>query len=798
MGNERKSTGNYYERSLVHLLVAVSGLATLSWEVIWQIKSSLALGVSAQGTAITLTVTMGGMGCGSLLMGHVLARRFSAYPIRVYGALEFIIGVSGLLLGVAFAGIEQLDSYFYSINPQSAPALHIAAIIAALGIPAICMGATLPVFGLIARQAGTTLSTLYALNTLGAAAGVLAAAFIFIPAFGIEKTGCLIAACNFLVTAVTWLWPTRATAPKPREDSQSVSVFVQLLAIVSRPLTRFLGKVGSAGLSLAEQVLVVTATGFATLSLEVAWFRSITAAFQNTTCAFAVMLASLLAALGQAARDAPAIKQRKIPLGSILCWAGILILVMTPVVERFDLLLNWNNHVEHAGAGNGSLAVPMQRAGYDVFYLLVSFANLFLLSYMGIGLPMLFLGAGFPWVLDDQAAPGRWAKLYALNTFAAIAGSISAAWFFLPAIGFARTAWLDGALVAVTGIAIAPGVRRRSVLGVFATAALIIAIAGESGVGRIRALGSEYFSSNGKPSQLIEFYEGPDSTVSVSGEADGRRILIIDGASASGQSGGTALAGAHYLEWMGALPMLGHPDPKDVLVICFGTGQTANAVRKENPQSLDIVDINKNVFKLAHNFPANENVLGDPRTSAIVMDGRAYLRRTTKMYDVITLEPMPPNLAGVNALYSHEFYELARARLNADGVIAQWLPFNTSSLYYAASIARTFQEIFPNSILWIDPATPVGILVGSKNSDMDLNQWPGFARVHHKRGLTEQQVRDGVMLDRTKLLQYGAYGTVISDDNQLLAYGKNAQSIYVNGHYVDENMNIVKKIAESR
>ena len=36
------------------------------------------------------------------------------------------------------------------------------------------------------------------------------------------------------------------------------------------------------------------------------------------------------------------------------------------------------------------------------------------------------------------------------------------------------------------------------------------------------------------------------------------------------------------------------------------------------------------------------------------MDGRAWLRRTERRYDLITLEPMPPNFAGVNALYSLE------------------------------------------------------------------------------------------------------------------------------------------------
>ena len=97
--------------------------------------------------------------------------------------------------------------------------------------------------------------------------------------------------------------------------------------------------------------------------------------------------------------------------------------------------------------------------------------------------------------------------------------------------------------------------------------------------------------------------------------------------------------------------MLLHDNPERALVICFGTGQAAHAVRQESPNSLDIVDLNQAVFDFSHLFPVNENVLSSPLSRAIHMDGRAWLRRTDRKYDVVTLEPMPPTFAGVNSLY---------------------------------------------------------------------------------------------------------------------------------------------------
>jgi spermidine synthase len=60
--------------------------------------------------------------------------------------------------------------------------------------------------------------------------------------------------------------------------------------------------------------------------------------------------------------------------------------------------------------------------------------------------------------------------------------------------------------------------------------------------------------------------------------------------------------------------------------------------------------VNAAVFALAHHFPSNEGVLEDDRVGTIVMDGRAWMRRGRRTYDVITLEPMPPAFAGTNVL----------------------------------------------------------------------------------------------------------------------------------------------------
>lgn len=730
------------ETSPLHLLVLCSGMAALSWTVVWQIQASLALGVSSWGTALTLAVTMAGMCVGALLAGQMLKSLKDVNGLRIYGTLELLIGLSGLFLMPALHFAEQMDTAGYRMASHSEYWVHVLGIALSMGFPAICMGATTPVFGLAARQFGTSISILYGLNTLGAALGCILAAFFFIPSFGVMGTINLIAAVNFIVGLVAILMGRRGTSEQAEKQKPCAPV---------EPL------------DIWQEYLLVFVTGFATLALEVAWFRSFTAAFWSTTAAFSIMLSSVLVSLGIAAQLVPVLRRKGASLSVCMALAGIFILLATPLVERFDMFARM------AGDNPATL-----------------FVNWFIMAFYVTVLPITFLGLGLPWILERQTSTARWAAFYGFNTLAAVLGSLVAGWIFLPAIGFARTSWIIGAMVTVTGLMLMrrASSKSRKKLAFAGLAALILAIAFESGVGRTRIQFHASKETN-KDVNILASAEGPDATVSVIELREkGERVLIIDGfvtTSERGVSGSSSLL-VQYMLWMGHLPMLLHPDPKEALVICFGTGQTANALRRENPKSLTIVDINPNVFKMAHYFTSNENVLKDPRVRNLVMDGRAFMRRTEKTFDVITLEPMPPTFAGVNALYSKEFYQLARERMSDNGIIAQWLPFHLVSAYHGASVSRTFTEVFPNAVLWIDPESLTGILLGSKNDRGTLgSEFPGFKRNDLKRILPEETVRKAVYLEKEGLKRYGEqYGDVITDDNQLLAYGAAAFNTHVN------------------
>jgi len=692
--------------------------------VIWQLLASLALGASALGTSLTLAAMMSGFALGSLLAGPLLARWAPRRPVRLYAALEATVGVAGLLVLPGFHLLERLDRHVYEVAPGVAPVLHGVGVFALL-LPATCaMGATVPAFQGIAQRHDLFIARLYGLNILGGAVGVLGLSFALLPALGVWRAAAWLAALDAAV-AVSLLVLVRGGGRQP--DAA--------LGVAAGPTPVVPESTSYRNVALP----LVFATGFAVFALEVAWFRSLTAAFRSTTHTFAILLAAVLLPLGVAARLVPRLRRRDVTPAAMLCAAGVAVLLATPLVERMDLF---------------ALAAPGGYALRLIQYLLLS---------VGVVSPaVLLLGLPLPWCLEEFPDPSRTSRLYALNTVASVAGSLAAAWLLLPTLGFARTSWLLGGALLLLAFGLSRG-RVRWLAVVAGPAALAVAVQSTSSLGRERVQQASAFSVGA----ILGYQEGADTTVSVIEDGRGHRRLLIDGFSASSESPGTA-----YMEWMGRLPALLHPDPHDGLVIGFGTGQTAHALRDEGVTRLDVAELDGAVLAMAPLFPSNFGVLDQPGVTAHEMDGRAWLRRSTRRYDAVTVEPMPPYFAGVNALYSREFYQLVRARLAPGGVVAQWLPFHLVPPEFAAAMTATFIAVFPDSALWIDPETSTGILLGRAEADADElgSRWPGLAR-ERPRGLPPDRIREALALRAEALERYARGAEPISDDNQRLAYG---------------------------
>jgi Flp pilus assembly protein TadD len=113
--------------------------------------------------------------------------------------------------------------------------------------------------------------------------------------------------------------------------------------------------------------------------------------------------------------------------------------------------------------------------------------------------------------------------------------------------------------------------------------------------------------------------------------------------------------------------------------------------------------------------------LNDPRVSVYVNDGRQHLQmQPTVSYDLITLEPPPVAQAGVGALYSREFYALARTRLKPGGYISQWLPSYQVPAAATLAMVRAFVDVFPQAVL-LSGAKADLLLIGANGPTVEID-----------------------------------------------------------------------------
>lgn len=729
---------------MMRVVFFCGGAAALAWQVLWSHHLGLALGASARGVALTVATAMFGMTIGALVCGRFLSRVRRAHPILFYGILELGIGLSALLPGLTEKWIMAADASVHGQRPWLATPFTLFALALSIGPACVFMGATIPVMGLVARSLEAPLSRLYGWNTAGAATGALIVSFALIPSLGLRGSALSLACLHFALAVICALIARR----RPLEGAEAESADS---VGIPDPVTDAPGAMpGWRGM------MVVLITGISTFVLEVVWFRALRSAWFSTSDSMAIMLFCFLIALAGGAALAPMVRRRGLPIWVVMGVASLLVVFSSAMIGRFDTV----DAFQKGGAAR------------QIYRLLAGLAVM--------GPPVALIGIILPTLLDGAKAPRTWAILYGVNTFGAVVGANLAAWVLLETLGPDFTAWTVGGLLVTGAGLLCRSWRMRAT----AVALYLSAIAGLLPLHqreKHRVPGAE--RSVAGDAEMIATQHGPDATISVVGFERGK-ALLINGFVATAQMPDSRL---NYMDAIGRLPMLLHPDPRNALVICFGTGQTAHAVRDELPKHLDLVDLNAAVFDMADHFESNHSVLHDPRVRKIVMDGRAWLRRTDSRYDVVTLEPMPPFFSGSNSLYSADFYRLVYSRLNPGGLLAQWFPLHLMSPEQAVAIAATFAEEFPEAILWMDPGSSgrsglpqQGILIGQRPDGKETvpggggfwQRWPGFLRPSGlgNRPITAEEARRNLVLSPAQMNNFATGGKLITDDNQYLEY----------------------------
>jgi hypothetical protein len=578
------------------------------------------------------------------------------------------------------------------------PFVRAALVFATLLWPTFWMGMSLPVLSrAIAPQLGDAarrVGILYGLNTLGAAAGAFATTWLLFPRIGFD--GSLIWAVGLNVSAALAVLPL---VFMPEANGAAAPVHVSAVANGERG--------GAPGWPFAVWIALYGLAGFQALSLEIIWFRLLGVMMKASAFTFGTLLTIFLTGLGAgAALGSRLLRNVGHPGRAFLLlqafvglYAGASILLMVMLLPSGAAPALWSylggyEPVDAAAAFRALWAGERQEAMRPPFLRLYV-----LLPALLVGPPTIAMGASFPLLqkialVDASRIGSRVAAVLMAN----IAGS---------ALGAILTGWLG-----LTYLGSAGSIRLMTVIGGLFSA---FAAAGGGAAGRWRlARATLAFSvaavavvrlPDGR--QLWALLHGTEPSHIVQGEdATGLSVLKASGARATvfvngiGQSW-IPYGGIHTA--LGALPAFVHPRPGTVAVIGLGSGDTVHAIagRREVTRITCLEIIGPQLATLRDweqrtRNPGLTALLADARIEHVTGDGRTYLMRSGRRFDIIEADALRPTSAFSGNVYSSGYFALVRSRLAPGGIAVTWVP--------TERVLDTFRLVFPHVLRFGDIA----------------------------------------------------------------------------------------------
>ncbi len=677
----------------------LSGALGLAYQILWLRKLLFVFGNTVHAVSTVLTVFFGGLALGSWLFGRLIDRHGARVGLRWYGLLEGAVGLYAFATLPLFDAIQRVYIPLYRASNFSSSVLVAATFACSaliLLIPTTLLGGTFPVLSRFlirsSEQRGAKIATLYGINTAGAMTGTLLVYYVGLPVLGLFRTLICVGLLNLGIGALCLAFDAHlqelgflpSAAPSGRSESRRKQPEESLGEI------RWL-------------LLAFGLSGFSAMVYEVAWTRALSLILGSSIYAFCVMLATFLGgmALGslrirRTLRRQPATITQFIQLE---CWLAVYglcsILIFGELPQCFVML--WP-------------VFGQTFAGLSWLQVLLSSFPMFV--------PTFLMGVLFPVVSD--LVTGRFAQLgqrlgtaYAVNTLGGIIGSFLSGFILIPRLGlpwaiataalmnllgglvifvrFGRlgSLTLRGAIsvallavaVAITGTQVVPLWRKQVIAaGVFSTPEEYRDVSVEQSLGRVK---------------LLFYRDSINATVTVQ-QLDDLIFLKVGGKTdaSSGLDMGTQILSAH-------LPLLIHPNPKSIFVLGLGSGITLGHAGRYPLSVIHCAEIDPAVVEGARLFRRyNFGIHDDPRVRIFNGDGRNVLLASTRQYDVISSEPSNPWIAGIAALFTQEFYQLAKQRLAPGGIMCQWLHLYRMFPSDVKLILKTFHEEFPYVSVW--------------------------------------------------------------------------------------------------
>ncbi len=731
--------------SIIYTFFFFSGAAGLIYEIVWGRMLVVIFGNTTNSMVAVISAFLSGLALGSVLFSRFSNHQSKKNLLRTYSLLEMGVGLSALSTLLLFPLIEPIYS---NVSDGSSVTFLLILVkfcmtFAILIVPTFLMGATLPVLIDFIKSyypdLGKNISMLYAVNTFGAVFGTALSAFLLIELAGLRGTLYIAVMINILIAVGSFII-------KPRENLSLVEVKEDIsdnnIDQDSQDVKRWL------------IFLVIGISGLISIAYQILWTRILTPAVGTFIYAFAGILIIYL--LG-------------IALGSLFYNKYL------NAEKRSYLIFS----VSEFFIGFFALFSVFVSSLYfrELLENLVLFRKIIVIPIL---LPAaFFMGVSFPAAIDalgESKNHGRVVGLvYFFNTIGSILGGFLASFFFIPFIGSTQSVLLLAGFNFLLAILLVVGSRaklfKEKVTKIIFNFSIILFFVC---VSLFYLKGDQLYEANaqklieGAKSLGLVYSFQEDETGSVFASNDPSKYnsaqLIVDGIGMTSKDLETKL--------MAHVPIAIHQNPKDMLVVALGMGTTFRSAIKHD-LNVDAIELSRSV---ANSFPIfypdASDILRQSNAKIIINDGRNYAVLTDKNYDIITIDPPPPfNSAGTTVLYSENFYRDLVKRLRVDGLVNQWIYFNSNEDDIAMAM-NSFLKVFPYVTVYYSPKdTVLGVNLLGSLSPINIDD-SRIEKIFSSEIVKKDLAEVGSIIEPSKVRSI-----IIANQNDLLSYLNNFSTI---------------------
>ncbi len=705
-------------------LFFVSGFSALIYQVIWQRVLFATFGSNIESVTVIVAIFMFGLGIGSLVGGQV-QKYFPNHLLEYFVGVEIAIGVFGIF---SIPLIEVIGA----VTPHdSLPAL-IGVTFALLAFPTILMGSTLPLLVSYLHRRypnlGGVVGKLYAYNTLGSAFASFLTVMLLFTALGRQSSLAVAAICNIVTAYMVWSFC---------KGRNGYSFNEQKDVDIDAPQN-------NSGHTYSMTLLLSSVIGYASLSLEILWFRIIGFMTANLPQVFGTLLAVFLVGIAygslkaknwsESGKDVRVFVSRSLLLMAVTAYFSV---PLVGFISSFD---------QTTGIGVG---------------------------YIAIGLLALFSGGIFPLLCQ-----------MAINNVGSHKSGLAVSWvYFFNIIGATSGSLITG-FVLLNEFDLGVNILIVCVVLIFAIVLLsrislknyVLCLSAIAGALLLQPViyNNIIFNLQGLPEKIGGFKhisENRHGIITVVESKKNSDIIYGNGAydgryNIDPAVNGNDISRAYMLAAL-------HPNPKRILEIGLSSGSWARVFTMYKPlDKMVSIEINPGYIGMIEKYPEISPLLQSPKWVDYIDDGRRWLtNHPDERFDAIVMNTTYYWRNNASNLLSREFLELCKRHLNEGGIVYYNTTEARDNIY---TVAHVFKHVVQFHSMVAASDQPFSMSYEEKNRKLLGFVWDNgnvvfaddnkkYAQIRENMAKFElKDIRDKVLAEKDLWL--------ITDDNMASEY----------------------------